>query len=422
MVTARRTFLYLFLLFLFFHPSKQLISKANAQEKLAYSVAGKNRNYVKRNTEHTRSVARVNKGTVGIITGDIGGTYMRIAADLSAVLDSNRPPELRLLPISGRGGKASIEDLLFLRGIDLAIVQSDILDHMEQERKYQNIRKRVKYIVKLFDSELHIITRSDINNISQLQGKKVNFRYKGSSADLTGNAIFNSFNIRVIPTYFDQSLALEKIKTGELDASVVVTGKPNNIYALIPPNSGLRLLPVEFTTQLSKSYLPAAFTHKDYPGLIKKGERVPTIASSTVLAVYNWPENTPRYRKVALLVYNLFTYISEFKKPERHRKWVHTSPITKIPGWSRFQAAQHWIDNSYQFFNSKNASTAIFQLTGTTGNIGDNTESALRRAALYKKFSAYLRQFSSSEQLKNIDEQQLARLFQSFLRWQDQNN
>lgn len=398
------------------------IPKATAQEKLAYSVSNQNRQYVKKNTAHTRNVLRVNKGTVGIITGDIGGTYMRIAADLASVLDSNRAPKLRLLPISGRGGKASIEDLLFLRGIDLAIVQSDILDHMEQDNKHRNIRKRVKYIAKLFDSELHIITRDNIKTISQLQGKKVNFRYKGSSADLTGNVIFNSFNTTVIPTYFDQSLALEKIKKGELDASVVVTGKPSNIYSLVPPNSGLHILPVNFTTELSKSYLPAVFTHEDYPGLVKKGQRIPTIASSTVLAVYNWPEDTPRYKKVALLVYNLFTYITDFKKPERHKKWLHTSPITKVPGWERFQAAQHWIDNSYQFFNSENASTAIFQLTGaSSNNIGDGSVSSQRRARLFRQFSTYLRQFSNSDELKNMDERQLARLFEGFLRWQDQS-
>ncbi|MGH1351457.1 MAG: TAXI family TRAP transporter solute-binding subunit [Methyloligellaceae bacterium] len=381
-------------------------------------VTGQNYSQIKNvSLQHNKNISRVNRGTVGIIAGDIGGTYMRIAADLAAVLDSNRKPKLRLLPISGRGGKANIEDLLFLRGVDLAIVQSDILDYMERERKYRNIRNRVKYIIKLFDSELHIITNSKINDITDLEGKKVNFRYRGSSSELTGQSILKSFNVSVIPTYFDQSLALEMVKRGELSASIVLAGKPSSAYSLIPPNSGLKLLPVKFTQELAERYLPARFNSQDYPGLVKKGESIPTIATSTVLAVYNWPEDSRRYQKAALLVYNLFTYITDFKKPARHKKWSATSPLAKVPGWQRFKPAQDWIDNSFQFVNNRNASTAIFTIANTSDlNLSRTKLSNAEKKELYGQFTLFLKLTNKG---KKISDRELQHLFLRFLAWRN---
>ncbi len=398
------------------------VNVAQAQNLALQTNGGINRNLVespvrKISLQHSRNISRVNRGTVGIIAGDIGGTYMRIAADLAAVLDSNRTPKLRLLPISGRGGKANIEDLLFLRGVDLAIVQSDILDYMERDTKYKNIRNRIHYVIKLFDSELHIIANSKINDIRDLQGKKVNFRYRGSSSELTGQSILKSFNVSVIPTYFDQSRALEMVKRGELSASIVLAGKPSSAYSHIPPGSGLKLLPVKFTQELAKKYLPARFNHEDYPGLVKKGEAVTTIATSTVLAVYNWPQDSKRYQKTALLVYNLFTYITDFKKPSRHSKWRATSPLAKVPGWTRFKPAQEWIDNSFQFVNNRNASTAIFKLANTSElNLSPSSLSNAKKKELYQQFTLFLQ---LSNKGKKVSDRELQHLFLRFLAWRN---
>jgi len=61
----------------------------------------------------------VNGGTVGIISGGVTGTYVRIAADLANALDDGY--ELRVLPIIGKGSVRNIEDLVLLRGVDVAI-------------------------------------------------------------------------------------------------------------------------------------------------------------------------------------------------------------------------------------------------------------------------------------------------------------
>jgi len=106
------------------------------------------------------AVARANAGTVTIISGGIDGTYIRIAADLAAVLDDGTT--LRVLPVLGKGSLQNIVDILYLRGVDIGIVQSDVLAYVRQRHLYPNIEQSVQYIAKLYDEEVHLLVRKDI--------------------------------------------------------------------------------------------------------------------------------------------------------------------------------------------------------------------------------------------------------------------
>ncbi len=76
------------------------------------------------------NTAQANAGTVGIISGGVDGTYVRIAADLASVLDDGKA--LRILPILGKGSLQNLADILYLRGVDIGIVQSDVLAFVKQ--------------------------------------------------------------------------------------------------------------------------------------------------------------------------------------------------------------------------------------------------------------------------------------------------
>jgi hypothetical protein len=73
---------------------------------------------------------------------------------------------------------------------------------------------------------------------------------------------------------------------------------------------------------------------------------VETVAVSLILAVYNWPEKTDRYAKVARFVDAFFTKLPEFQKPPRHPKWTEVNLAASVPGWRRFKAAQDWLDRA----------------------------------------------------------------------------
>ena len=87
---------------------------------------------------------------------------------------------------------------------------------------------------------------------------------------------------------------MEKLKKGELDAVIVVGGKPYMSVTTFNNDGRFHLAPVDYSKPLQSDYLPATLTSKDYPNLIAEGETVDTIAVPAVLAAYNWAPNTER--------------------------------------------------------------------------------------------------------------------------------
>ena len=82
---------------------------------------------------------QANENTVGIISGGVAGTYVRIASDLASVLDD--PAKLRVLAIIGKGSLQNINDVLYLRGIDIGIVQSDVFAYARRQNLHPGIDK-----------------------------------------------------------------------------------------------------------------------------------------------------------------------------------------------------------------------------------------------------------------------------------------
>src|SRR4051795_3457344 len=114
---------------------------------------------------------RKNAWTVGIAGGLIDGTYMRFADELAKVLDDG--DNLRILPMVSYGAASNLDDLLYLRGVDLAVTQSDVFEYFRTERKTPNLDQRINYIIRLPIAEMHILARNDIKTIEDLRGKKV---------------------------------------------------------------------------------------------------------------------------------------------------------------------------------------------------------------------------------------------------------
>lgn len=282
----------------------------------------------------------INSGTLGIVSGSITGTYIRIAADLSSVLDDG--DKLRLLPIVGKGSLQNLRDLLYLRGIDLALMQSDVLEAFRREG-VQNIDSQVRYIAKLYNEEAHLITSKQITDIRQLQGRKVNIDTAGSGTALSGRIIFSRLGIEPEFSNFEQTVAAEKLLNGEIDAAWFIAGKPVRGVADFKSDNRFHLLAIPYDERLQEIYLPAQFKQSDYPNLIDGGKTVDTIAVGTVLAAFNWASNTDRYERVRHFTEAFFSKFDEFQKPPRHPKWQEVNIAANLPGWTRFKAAEDWL-------------------------------------------------------------------------------
>jgi TRAP-type uncharacterized transport system substrate-binding protein len=287
--------------------------------------------------------ARKNAGTVGIVGGLLSGTYMRFVDEMASAL--NDGDSLRILPIVSYGAASNLDDLLYLRGVDAAVTQSDVFEYFRTQRKTPNLDSRVQYIIRLPIAELHILARNDVQSLEDLRGKKVNFGPAGTGASLTGTIVFQRLGINVDQVLIDQPTALQKLQSGQVDAIARVIPKPIDFFARIPQNSGLHLVNIPFTKTFEDFYALGEFTKQEYPNLLAGQDHIDTIAVPAVLAVFNWRKNTDRYNKVERFIQYLFNRWDVFQHPPYHPKWRDVNLAATVPGWTRFSVAEDELRN-----------------------------------------------------------------------------
>src|SRR3954451_1621145 len=282
----------------------------------------------------------MNAWTVGLAGGLIEGTPIRLAAEIARVVDDG--DNLHLLPVVTRGATENLNSLLYLRGIDAAIINSDVLD--EYKHQVPDIQRRLTYVLNLFPSELHVFVRPEIQSLNDLVGKKVNFNTPGTAAAYSGPLIFSRLGLEVDQTFIPHQVALEQMRKGEMAAVVFITSKPVDAFVRGRWEPGFKFLPVPYDNKFEDYYLPAALDEVDYPNLIKQGERVTTIAVPTALVAFNWSGKSNRYARLSRFVDYLFSRIDKLQSPGFDPKWRSINLAAVVPGLDRFSAAQQWLD------------------------------------------------------------------------------
>jgi len=298
---------------------------------------------------------KINAGTVTIITAPAGGATSIFGSDLARVLDNDQDG-LRVLPVLGKGPVRNVVDILYLKAIDMGAVTAEVPEFYRLQYNIADIASRLRYIAKLYNNEVHIVAKTNIKSIFDLEGKRITAQtdvgYYSAKVICTRLGISATFDYRT-----DDARAVQNIIDGTTDAYVGSTGKVFFLLRNIKnEDRSLHLVSVPYDKRLQDMYLPATLTSDDYPNLLPAGEQVDTVATSVLLATFNWPANSERYARVAKFVDAFFSHIDEFQKPPRHPKWRESSINIVVPGWTRFKAAQDWLDAN----NVRNASQVDF--------------------------------------------------------------
>lgn len=364
------------------------------------AIAQQSRNAYEQKRREANDIA------VSIIVAGITCTCARFAEDIRNVVNDLRPDGLRVLPVLGVGGLQTLNDVLFLRGIDMGVVDEDNLRLLKQRNPvlYSDIDQRVQYITKLYNSEFHVLARNDIKSYADLRGKKVNFNLKDSQTDVTADVVFTGLGIDVQRSYYDNDEAIRRLRDGEISAMIVLTGAPQVALAKLTPEDGVHFLPLDEQSMpgqniepILQAYLPTELTHEEYPTLIPEGAPVHTIGNRALLVTYAWPKNSPRYDRIAKFVGNFFGKVDQFQSPARHPKWREFNAEADIPGWTRFKPAADWIaaQKAARAQNSSLAQSAdvpaLFeQYAQRTVSAGQNPLSDAERNALFAKFRQFL--------------------------------
>ncbi len=276
---------------------------------------------------------RMNAWTIGLAAGLPEGAPLRFATELARVLDD--ADDMRVVPLITRGISDNLKDLLYLRGVDGALVYGDSLQELNGQPAVQ---RKVNYIASLFLAELHVFARPEIKSLEDLNGKVVNFNTKGTAAAYTGPIIFDRLGIKAVNKFAPHPIAMAEMTKGdEISAVVFVSSKPLEAFGGKKWPEGFHFLPVPYSTKLGEYYLPSFLNSSDYPDLIEGGQQVSTIAVPVVLAAFDWQKGTDRYRRMERFVKYFFARLPLLQNQAGyHPKWKDVNLAGQVPGWHRF--------------------------------------------------------------------------------------
>jgi uncharacterized protein len=290
--------------------------------------------------------AGTSQGVVVLETEGSAGISVRIAEELTRVV--NDGSRRRILPVIGTGSLQNIMDLRLMHGIDVAILQKDVLDYAKRQNLVPHIESWITYITTLYNEEFHLIARPEINSISDLANQKVAVDVHGAGTAITAARLFDLLGIAITATNEAPEEALEKLRQGEIAAVALVAGKPAPVFCDLIGENGLHFLPIPSNVVIGAGYAPARLTAGDYPGLVPYNQPVDTVAVGTLLAVAEVQAGSDRYRSVANFVDAFFSGFQSLLLPGHHPKWQEIKIMTELPGWRRFPPAAQWLHRNAQ--------------------------------------------------------------------------
>ena len=326
---------------------------------------------------------KVNEGTVTIITAPAGGATSVFGSDMARVLDDEAT--IRVLPVLGKGPVRNVTDILYLKSIDMGAVAADVPEFYKLQYNVPDIASKLRYIARLYFNEVHIVAKSSINSIFDLEGKRII-----APTDVgyySAKVIFSRLKINASFDYAtDDARSIQKMVDGEADAYVVNTAKVFPLGRNIKnENRALHLIPVPYEKPLQDLYLPSTLSAEEYPNLLSPGEKVDTVAIPVLLVGFNWPEKSERYIKMARFVDAFFTRFDEFMKPPRHPKWKEASFSADVPGWQRFKAAEDWLVQHNVATSSQFSEKAAFDRFMSERQLNPQSDPA-QRDLLFRQF------------------------------------
>ena len=291
---------------------------------------------------------KLNQSTVGLLASEPG-----LAGDVLEIANAmDHTDGLRVLPIIGRGSLQSINDLLFLRGVDVALLSSDSLAFVKKNNLYQDETGKLAYLAKLANVNLIVLARKEIAGIENLSGMRIATGPANSDEFVASELVLGALGMSYerVPTTGKNSLAA--LLDGRIDAAVFTGADSYQLLGSIKAKSGLHILSVSLPESLTEIYSPAILSHTDFPNLLADGTVAETVAAALILAVFDWPDRTERFYK--LKKFNkalLTTYLATRNDAQS------TNFSAAVPGWKQYLTAKDLMGANKPSQNSLTATT-----------------------------------------------------------------
>lgn len=186
----------------------------------------------------------------GIATGGTGGTYYPLGGMLAQVISNNGELEGKKLSATAETGNASVANagLLGRGSIESAFVAADVLDAAYNgKNQFKRPIKNLRALGALYPETVQLVAQPGINSFNDLKGRSVSSGSPGSGQwQLLGDLLSAHGMTReeITEDYSSFSQSAEKIKDGNLDASLITAGSPTASIVELSNGHEISIIPL----------------------------------------------------------------------------------------------------------------------------------------------------------------------------------
>src|SRR5262249_36394119 len=243
--------------------------------------------------------------------------------------------KIRVLPVAGLGAQANVRDLLSLRDIDIAVLNSDIFAFLDQTHEFPSARRQLRQLAHLYDQHVYLLARRSFNALEDLRGRSLIVGAQHGGSHITATALFGLQNIDVTLVPVGHETILDDARIGAFEGALLLSSE----LARLRPGAEMRrdfhLLPIPLTSALQATYRPALIEGEATLGLAEPA-KVETIAVSTLL-VARAAENPSRSGSsdVRAFIGALYLALPALRHQSPTSIWRRADINSISPGWTR---------------------------------------------------------------------------------------
>jgi uncharacterized protein len=267
---------------------------------------------------------------MGIVTGGATGTYIKIGEDIKKIAE---PSGVNLTVMESAGSIQNVFDVRKKRGVQLGIVQSDVLDYIRDisdDQELKGIAAKLAAVYPLYKEEVHLLGDFETKSLADLTGKKVAIGPERSGTYLTAKTIFHLTGVKPSQEVFlGGKEALDALRKGEVDAMLYVAGAPATLFAeSTTADDKFQLIPLD--DKALDGYIAATIPAGTYKW--QEGE-VKTVAVKAVLMTFSYTgEQCQNVGKIAKIIKENKDYLDS----NGHPKWREVKLDEALPKWPQY--------------------------------------------------------------------------------------
>ncbi len=274
---------------------------------------------------------------LGIVTGGPKGTYYQFGLNLQELM-KQRGYDYDLEVFNSTGSVENIYAVFKRPGVQLGIVQSDVLAFVAKVQTnpaLKRIAQKIKMVFPLYNEEIHLVGKNDINDFDELEGKRVAIDKEGSGTYLTAKLLFEISRIKpaeLVPVGTEE--ALEQVKAGTLDAMFYVAGYPVKLFKEnVHDGDRLKLIPIT-NKNVAEFYPQAVIPAGTYEW---QKEDVSTAAVKAVLITYDYRlKQCGEVGQFAKILYENVGWLRQ----NGHPKWKNVDLSEQVKGWEQYECVR----------------------------------------------------------------------------------